>query len=329
MKKNIFFLILFILTLTFSLSNIAKATCQSKIINPLTDICWHCVFPVTIGGVKLFGTNIDTPTDTIKNPVCICGNKQIGLTVSFWEPLRMVETQKDPYCFNVIGAQLSNPKEGFLGGSTDSKVEHPGTFAQSHWYQFPLWAALGIFLDSSCFDHSGIDLAYITEIDPTWSDCLLAFILNPEAILFGNPITQIACVADSIAATISTPISPLFWCVGSWGNAYPLCGHTVNDKNVEANAHLAAKMIYKLSREGILWETGLNECGPIIMPIWVKENYRIHMAQPRRDYTCHPLGRSGLLWAAGKNPTTGGDNFSWMIFKKRVCCSNFTGMLDW
>ena len=46
--------------------------------------------------------------------------------------------------------------------------------------------------------HSGgdFDIAYLTELDPTWRDDELGFILN-QAILFGNLIAQAACAADS------------------------------------------------------------------------------------------------------------------------------------
>ena len=28
----------------------AATVCQGKILNPVTDVCWSCVFPVKIGG---------------------------------------------------------------------------------------------------------------------------------------------------------------------------------------------------------------------------------------------------------------------------------------
>ncbi|MDA8172856.1 MAG: TraU family protein, partial [Nitrospiraceae bacterium] len=78
-----------------------------------------------IGGVELMGSDIDTPPDNISSPICVCGSPipKIGITASFWEPARMVETVKDPYCFPLIGAQLSNPKPGFLGGTSEESGE--------------------------------------------------------------------------------------------------------------------------------------------------------------------------------------------------------------
>ena len=306
----------------------ASAECRASFFNPLADVCWHCVFPVRIGGITMVGTDIDTPSDHISNPVCLCGTT-LGLTASLWEPARVIETVKDPYCFNLIGVPLSNPSEGFLAGGYRQDTTAPNTFQQAHWYLFPLWAMLDLFIDMPCTEIGGFDIAYMTEIDPTWNDDVLGFMLNPEALLFANPVTQLACMADSVASTVGVPLSPLFWCMGSWGSAYPLTGHINNDSYVQDNAALAARMIYKMSRELLLWDTGLNECGAVMMPIWVKENYRMHIMKPARDHTCHPVGRSGLIWATMKNPPGGSssnapDNFDWMLFRKRVCCVGYS-----
>ena len=305
------------------------ATCRSSFINPITDINWNGIFPVKIGGVELRGTDIDTPPDDISSPVCVCGSPipKIGITASFWEPARLVETVKDPYCFAMIGMQLSNPQQGFLGGgrSSHSQDQEPSTFQQAHWYIFPVWAILDLFLDIPCLDRGGFDIAYITEIDPLWNSDLSSFVLNPEALLFGNPAAQLACVADSVASNAGYPIDPLFWCMGSWGSAYPLTGHINSENYIQANAGLGARMIYKLGREALLWDTGSNVCGPTLTPIWVKSHYRMHIVKPVRGSKVHPIGRSGLIWGSAKNPPFGSrgnaaDNFLWMVFRKQSCC---------
>ena len=326
-KKRIKALIMFLLFLLLPLS--AQARCRNSFINPITDINWNGIFPVRIGGVELIGTDIDTPPDNIRSPVCVCGSPipKIGITASFWEPARLVETVKDPYCFTMIGTQLSNPKPGFLGGGGTNHPEDtpPSTFQQAHWYIFPVWAILDLFLDIPCLDTGGFDIAYMTEIDPLWNSDLTGFILNPEALLFGNPAAQLACVADSVASNAKYPIDPLFWCMGSWGSAYPLTGHINSENYIQANAGLGARMIYKLGREALLWDTGSNVCGPTLTPIWVKSHYRMHIVKPVRGSKVHPIGRSGLIWSSAKNPPFGSqgnaeDNFLWMIFRKQSCC---------
>ena len=324
MSKTIKITGIFIILLSIVLCPNIHAECNTSFFNPITEVCWNCVFPVILGGINLIGSDIDTPPDNISSPVCLCGTI-IGLNASFWEPARIIETVKDPYCFNLIGVSLTNPSEGFLGGGYRQDTVAPSTFQQSHWYMAPLWNILDLFVDTSCFEGGGFDIAYMTEIDPTWNDDILAFMINPEALLFANPIAQMACMVDSVASTVGYSLSPLFWCMGSWGSAYPLTGHVSNDNYVQDNAAIASRMIYKMSRELLLWETGLNECGPVMMPIWVKENYRLHMMKPKKDFSCYPIGRSSLIWGPMKNPPGGAgdnppDNFDWMMFRKRLCC---------
>ena len=321
---------LFLLTVMFLFlmpSFTAWANCRESFFNPVTDIDWNGIFPVRIGGVTLVGSDIDTPQDNVSSPVCNCGLK-VGLTASFWEPARLVETVKDPYCFALLGTQLSNPKPGFLAGSREESGQDlpPLTFQQAHWYIYPVWAILNLFTDIPCINHDkGFDIAYMTELDPMWNSDLSAFLLNPEALLFGNPAAQLACGADAVAANAGIPIDQLFWCMGSWGDAYPMTGHIAISDPVQANAGLAARMIYKLSRETLTWDPGVDVCGPALTPIWIKSHYRFQIVKPVRGATITPIGRSDLIWGSGKDPAWGStsnapDNFLWMIFRKVDCC---------
>lgn len=311
--------------LWFGVSADAHAKCDSSFFNPITDICWHCVFPISIGGVTLIGSSIDTPDDNISNPFCLCGTT-FGLSTSFWEPARVIETVKDPYCFNLIGMELGGGGDGFQGGGFKEGETTKSIFMQAHYYMINIWGLFEIFMDLPCLETNYFDIGYITEVDPTWSDDLLAYLINPEALLFGNPVAQMACMADSVAANVSTPIDTLFWCMGSWGSSYPLSGNKTNDDFVQDNAAIASKLIYKLTREYTLWDTGTNVCGPVAWPIWTKSHHRLHVMKPVVDYTCHPIGRSGLIWASMKNPSpsTGADNFDWVMFRKKLCCIGWT-----
>jgi conjugal transfer pilus assembly protein TraU len=306
------------------------ATCHGRFLNPITDVCWQCIFPVKIGGISLGDSSgLKNPPDQANTPICFCPAPppvffRMGISLSFWEPARFEETVKDPFCFPSLGFGLSN----FLSGGYGSKHEianrdDTGTFAQVHYFIFPAWAMLELLTDFSCIESSGFDVAYMTEVDPLWNDDNLAFIIEPESLLFANPIAQLACVADSVSSNIGLPLTPLFWCMGSLGSAYPLTGHVDDSNYVQAQAAEASRMIYKLGREGLLWDTGLNLCGAVPTPIWVKWNYRLQIARPVRGSSCFPIGRTSMIWGSGKNPAFSSmqDNFLFMIFRKRVCCA--------
>lgn len=306
----------------------AMGVCKGIPLNPITDVCWQCMFPVKIGGVPVTPGApglIDTP-DLLSSPVCVCptpiGIPRPGITLSFWEPARFIETVKDPFCFPSLGTGLSvfNFGMGTNESSEESTDQRSLTSAQAHYFIFPVTAILELITDELCLELSGFDLGYITEPDPLWQDHLLAFLINPEALLFGNPVAQLACIPDSISTQVGLPLDPLFWCVGSWGGAYPLAGATHNTDYVEANAHLAAKMVYKMARELLIQDPAVWICAAVPTPIWIKSHYRIHVAKPVRDFMCHTFGRSGLIWTTLKNPPVVGDNFLWMLFRKRACC---------
>src|SRR5574337_373542 len=91
-----------IITLLISLSlwtgaQVASA-CPGRIFNPIMDVDWMGVFPIKIGGVTVasFGQE---DTDTVGvNPICLCSDPlpRIGIPVSFWEPVRILEVVRDP-----------------------------------------------------------------------------------------------------------------------------------------------------------------------------------------------------------------------------------------
>ncbi|MDX9823119.1 MAG: TraU family protein [Syntrophales bacterium] len=308
----------------------AQAVCRSGIpLNPVTDLCWQCIFPVSIAGIEIIpGPSENNVPDLSGMPVCTCPAPpplfiRIGIPVSFWEPARYVETVKDPYCFPSLGLGLSS-EDGFLGGGSqelsNASVD-TSTFAQAHYFIYPVWSIMELLTDLICVEHSGFDVAYLTEVDPLWQNDILAFILEPESILFANPVAQTACIADGVSTNAGMSMSPLFWCIGSGGSAYPLTGHVNDDNELMANSTIAARMVYKLAREGLVCDPALYLCACVPTPIWVKHNYRMHIAKPVRDFMCHPFGRTGLVWGALKNPPLVGDNFVWQLFRRRSCCA--------
>ena len=311
------------------------AICKGTPINPVTDICWQCMFPAQIGSVS-YGNGQESAPGNITSPACVCPDSKqgiiAGLSVAFWEHARMIETVKDPYCFPILGTGMTNPKPGFSSGTARGPGHNDNeySFQQAHYYTFPAWSILKFFMDFPCAEQGGFDLAYMTEVDPMWNDDSLSFIINPEALLFGNPVSQVACVADSVAATVTTPIDPLFWCMGSWGSFYPLTGSMNSSEPLSVNAGLAARMLFKLGRESLLFDTGINQCssGGVITPILVKSNYRLQIVKPVRGTACNPIGRPSLIWGSAKNPPWGAgsnspDNFLWSMTRRRVCCVGY------
>ena len=308
---------------------ISHSKCVGRMLNPITDVCWKCLFPMTIAGVKIASGGPDTPTG--RSPVCACVKPPLnvpvpGIPVSFWEPVRMVDVTRTPYCLVNMGG-ISPMKSGIKNrgdiGQDDGDVSK-SSFYNVHWYIYPLIYWLELLMDFACLESASMDLAYLTELDPFWADDEKSAILNPEGILFGSPVAQTACLADALASTAHLPLDPLFWCAGSWGSLYPFAG-TVRDHEggIQASSLLAARFMAKLHRQLLLWGTvgtkGL--CGKYPMPLIKKSQYRLQVTYPiPQTGSCHPIGMNPVLFQAGKEYPYKGSDFGYLVFRKRECC---------
>jgi len=282
------------------------ARCRGTIINPINDVCWECMFPARVGVVSYGRSGDVAPGGNIGSPACACINSSgatLGIKVSFWEHAYLVETVKDPWCMVALGTGMGTNMNKLQGGINASQSASGGdsqlSFQQVHWYKFPVWSMLNLFVDFPCNEQSVFDLAYPSEVDPTWNDDMLSFILNPEALLFGNPITQLSCMADSAMTSMGQPLDPLFWCMGSWGGAYPLNGSSNTSNPNHLNGQMVGRMTYKLSREGLLRDTAVDEsgCSPMgkLAPIWNKGNWRIQVARPRKKKCMSSFWEIGIF----------------------------------
>ena len=312
---------IFIKLISFSLP--IQGNCVGRFVNPVTDICWKCVFPLTIMGVDVARGNPSPPVS--RKPICIC--KLVpGIPVRFWEPVRMVDVTRTPYCLvNMGGMQVASSGISYRGDveeNPDDGTHH--SFYQVHWYIYPIMYWLEVLMDFICLESASIDLAYLTELDPLWNDDEKSFILNPEAVLFGNVLAQTACAADCVASSTNLPLDSLFWCSGCQGGLYPFTG-TLSDHagGVQASLLIAGRFMAKLHREGLLWGTygkqGL--CSKYPMPIIKKSQYRLQMTYPiPTTSNCYPLGHTEVLWQGGKEFPYKGSDFGYLVWRKRDCC---------
>ena len=306
----------------------ADPSCEGRFVNPITDVCWRCIFPLSLGGVQVGkGDQPDTPNPG--SPIQYCPAPppifvRIGLAIGYWEPMAMTDVSRSPGCMvNLGGFSINLGKTGMGTAKKDDKQVN-GAFYHVHWYKYPLTYWLNIITSAGCLEGGDMDIAYLSEIDPTWVDSSLTTILNPEAVLFANPIAQGACAADAIASAFHLPLDPLFWCAGSQGSMYPFSGWASNESSpLQSSVLLSERMAYKLHRQGQIMETvGADTavCYEYPSPIIPKERWRYQMVNMYPDSgQCHPLGRSVMRWEAGRNPPNTRKNFGYLMWRKRNC----------
>ncbi len=307
------------------------AGCKGHFVNPITDICWECLLPISIGKVPVVPSSKSDTTNP-SSPIEVCPMSvgyRVGLNIGFWEPFALTDVTPTPYCLvNLGGVKLSISHVG-QGGKEVGNPDSTSSFYYVHWYKYPLVYWLQLLTSTACMQTGEFDIGYLTELDPTWNDSQLTFVLNPEAVLFSSKVAQAACAADAIASTTHLPINKLFWCAGSQGGMYPLNGHVFDEKSpVQAALLLSERLDYKLHREALVWDSvgdsGNIINGPIchehLTPILPKSRYRYQMTNTvaaARD--CYPFGHAVATWEAGHNYPSEGNQFGFLIWKKRNC----------
>lgn len=311
--------------------NVGYAACHGSFVNPITDVCWSCLFPLSIGSMKPIKGKVPD-TDNPKSPVCICPGipPRPGITVGFWEPLALVDVTRHPGCMvNLGGIKFPLGSTNETGYTESANSSRNSSFYHVHWYHYPLLMWLNIITDALCLDKAAdFDLAYPTEIDPLWDDDELSLIINPEVVLFGNPIAQVSCAADAIKSSVGLPIDKLFWCAGSHGSMYPLNGHVQEHVGgVAASTLLAERMAYKLHRELLLTDSSPDLehiCRSHATPVLPKSRYRYQMVNPlptTGSGGCYPFGRTTAIWGMNKEFPYKGEDFGYLIWRKRNCCA--------
>ena len=285
MSRLFFFIIALCFIQNFSYaegsSDGKKTQSDGRWVNPVTDVCWSCLFPLTVGdvpvamqansvkddGVKGAGSgssgsqtstqtgstssasvatysNNNPDTDNPSMPIQICPMGifyRIGLAIGYWEPFSMVDVTKEAGRMVSMGGMSINLGQIGRGTEDNSIGDVPGNFMQVHWYKYPLIAWLNIITSLGCMQVGDMDLAYMSELDPMWNDSSLSAVINPEAFIFNNIVAQSACAADAIASSFYKPLDVLFWCAGSQGSMYPFTGYTAQAFSPVQNSVLMAE----------------------------------------------------------------------------------------
>ena len=97
---------------------------------------------------------------------------------------------------------------------------------------------------------------------------------------------------------------------------------------VQASTLLAERMAFKLHSEGLLWDStgqnGIALCYQTQAPIIPKSRYRYQMVNPLPTTGkggCFPFGRTTSLWGSNHEYPYKGEDFGYLIWRKKNCCS--------
>lgn len=322
------------LTLAIGLSAIgasaAQAICNKRFLNPITEVCWDCIFPISIGAISLFGSRPDTKNQSL--PICLCPGipPRLGLSIGLWEPARLIDVANEPGCFVNMGFDMDF---GLFGTGQSTKrggASDPGGSSwQAHYYYYPLISWLGTIVDGLCMQNTTFDVAYVSEFDPLWQDGELNTLINPEAILFANPIAQGACAADCVRASSGRiGFNSMFWCDGCNGPMYPISGEANSHVGgIQASRNVASKLQARMHRYLLARQTGHSSalCQTRSAPIIQRQYYRQQLTRPSATtsgrYACAPMGSSSQFIDRFRERPFVAESFGWLHWRKRNCCA--------
>jgi conjugal transfer pilus assembly protein TraU len=153
-------LIALIIAIIMPISASASITCKGHFVNPVTDICWSCIMPISIGRVINIGKGMSPAKRDRANPksaLCLCTKANIltpGLSIGFWEPARLVDITRTPYCMvNLGGIEFGNDKRKISSSERGYNRRNTHTsFYHVHYYIYPLIYWLELLTDFLCLE---------------------------------------------------------------------------------------------------------------------------------------------------------------------------------
>jgi conjugal transfer pilus assembly protein TraU len=298
---------------------------EGKLINPITDICWNCIFPLHVAGVNTTRQHQDPVR--YNDRFCFCAGlpPKAGIPVAFWEPTHMVDVSRVPYKLLGLGG-ISIGKSDVRKQGAVSHVGDSGraSFYNVHYYAWPVLHWLEVLTKFPCVEKSVLEVPYLSEFDPFWGDDEWSVVFSPESLLFANPLAQLSCTADCVSASVSFPQDSLFWCAGCSGSLYPLTGHVPHHVGAtQASFLLLQRLLAKMHSLGLGKGYGEhNFCEKQTFPRLKKSLYKTQLAYPvaATRAPCPPLGQSELHWGSGKSFPYKGEDFVYLVWTKKHCC---------
>lgn len=299
----------------------------------IDGICWSCMMPMKIMGAKIGSGKI--PSGATSKALCSCkdglGVPKFGYTSGLWNPSRVVEVVRNPWCLPSLGGKKLMDNYRLMGGAEKISLDSTDSdFRSVHFISFPLLQILEMLMNSQCNaeGYSDIDIISLSEVDPSHNDPELDFLSNPFGTLLAD-VTNFAMGAALCAKeTAGIETDTDFWWNGCLGALLPMTG-VVNDEISAGRDTTQAGMKYlsKMHMLGIARKTFGDEamCGGQIFPMLPKSGLRLSRLFPHAQASgtcCQTTGASTFTWGGEWRNTPGISEYVYMLWRYTDCCMN-------
>lgn len=336
------------------------------------DVCWEGMFPMRISGAKFIDGKSGIPEGATKDIICKCGGDlskgklpKIGVTAGLWLPSKIIDVTRKPYCYpSLNGIELPlGSVDALTGGANRGRTDRGEAFANWVMYSAPLIYMLRMLDEGACPTDglTDFDIMHGSPLFPSHNDVTgrYTLFLNPEMVLFSNPVAMLAMPYDAVTSSAGHPTNSLFWVAGAWGAIYPMTGFdgTGEMKDpVGFTSLIATRGLAMLHRLGLLSETIGREslCERPLRFILRKDAFRWQFLAPSperdgkgpgasppatggekqqveevnpptKNRTCtHTTGATTAAWGMWRDVPATGEDHSYMLFQWTDCCFGFT-----
>jgi len=105
MRRRIYCIPIILFSFVLWTGEASAQSCTGRFVNPVTDVCWECLFPISIGPIRIGSAAGAPDTPNPGSPICFCGSPipRIGLSLGVWEPARLIDVSRAPWCFPNLG----------------------------------------------------------------------------------------------------------------------------------------------------------------------------------------------------------------------------------
>ncbi len=79
----------------------------------------------------------------------------------------MTDVSRSPWLYGQSGGFSINLGKTGMGTARKDDKQVNGAFYHVHWYKYPLTYWLNIITSAGCLEGGDMDIAYLSEIDPT------------------------------------------------------------------------------------------------------------------------------------------------------------------
>lgn len=315
----------------------------------LTNICWRCIFPMKISGIPIFGTSISdggtssdgfalstrprVPSNSSGKAGCLCfegPTPHLGVPLGMWMPTTLYENTLVPGCSPVLnGAIVGIADPLYMGTEGDPTYDAAQqSFVHVHTFSYPMLMMMELFTRCQT-GFQDIDLLYISEIDPMWSDPTVAMYGNPISVFGASLPATAACTADAIASSANEPLDDLFWCGGTWTTTLtPYTGFQHNQGPIQFSSAANLRLLGMNHLRGFERDTVGNEalCQTQYDPTADRSNYRWQVAWPRAEgRRNHGSGESLMRWGYSRTVPGLADVPVYLKWAWVECCSPLVG----